>query len=148
MSNLKPKIAKSVRLFYPKTLTHVFNLAKQVESMIYNLPHKPFETYKNAPVAQSLPTQTPAPKQTLNSSYNPLPPLLPTPKIPPNYYTSPFRQPYYGSNLSSPKTNTNRPEFSRNAKMPIREERDERRKRGLYMRCGMKYIATHNCVKF
>ena len=28
VNNLKPEISKPVRLFYPKTLTHAFNLAK------------------------------------------------------------------------------------------------------------------------
>ena len=48
VSNLKPEISKSVRLFYLKTLTHAYNLAKQVESMLYHLPRKPFIPYKNA----------------------------------------------------------------------------------------------------
>ena len=54
VSNLKLEIAKSVKLFYLKFLTHAFNLAKQVESMIYNLPQKPFVPYKNALVVQPL----------------------------------------------------------------------------------------------
>ena len=41
VSNLKPEIAKLVRLFYPKTLTNAVNLAKQVESMLYNIPKNP-----------------------------------------------------------------------------------------------------------
>ena len=40
VSNLKPEIANFVRLFQPRTLTYAFNLAKQVEAMIYNLPRK------------------------------------------------------------------------------------------------------------
>ena len=31
--------------------------------------------------------------------------------------------------------------------MPTREERDERRRKGLCMWCGQRYTATHNCVK-
>ena len=52
ISNLKPEVAKSVRLFEPKTLNHAFHIAKQVESMLYNLPRKPYMAYKNAYVAQ------------------------------------------------------------------------------------------------
>ena len=31
--------------------------------------------------------------------------------------------------------------------MPTKEERDERRQKGLCMQCGQRYTATHNCVK-
>ena len=55
VSNLKPEIAKPIRLFYPKTLTYAFSLAKQVESMFYNLLRKSFVPYKNALAYQSLP---------------------------------------------------------------------------------------------
>ena len=46
INNLKHDISRFVRLFQPKTLTHVLNLAKQMESLIYNLPRKPFTLYK------------------------------------------------------------------------------------------------------
>ena len=55
VSNLKPEIAKSVRLFYLKTLTHAFNLAKQVKSMLYNLLKKSFIPYKNDPASLNQP---------------------------------------------------------------------------------------------
>ena len=42
VSNLKSDLSKSVRLFYPKDLTHALNLAKQMESAVYNLPRKSF----------------------------------------------------------------------------------------------------------
>ena len=38
ISNLKPNISRLVRLFYPKTLTHALNLAKQLEALIFNTP--------------------------------------------------------------------------------------------------------------
>ena len=38
ISNLKPNISRLVRLFYPKTLTHALNLAKQLEAFIFNTP--------------------------------------------------------------------------------------------------------------
>ena len=47
LGNLKPEVSKPVRLFYPKTLTHAFNLAKQMESIIFNIPRKPYIPYKN-----------------------------------------------------------------------------------------------------
>ena len=48
ISNIKPKISKPVRLFYPKTLTHAFNLSKHLESLVFNVLKKPFtSTYKN-----------------------------------------------------------------------------------------------------
>ena len=47
IGNLKPDLSRPVRLFYPKTLTHAFNLAKQLETMIFNTPRKPFVPYRN-----------------------------------------------------------------------------------------------------
>ena len=42
LSNLKPDIANSVKLFYPKNITYALNLAKQVEAIVYNVPKKHF----------------------------------------------------------------------------------------------------------
>ena len=83
VSNLKPEIATSVRLFYPKTLTHAFNLAKQVESMLYNFPRKPYIPYKNALVSQFFNQPTIPYKHQLTPTHNILLPLLPTPRMPP-----------------------------------------------------------------
>ena len=47
VSNLKSKLSKAVRLFHPKSLTQTLNLAKQMESVMYNLPCKPYSPYKN-----------------------------------------------------------------------------------------------------
>ena len=35
VGNLKPDLSRPLRLFYPKTLTHALNLAKQLETMIF-----------------------------------------------------------------------------------------------------------------
>ena len=43
LSNLKPNLSKSIRFFNPKDLSHALNLAKQMESLVYNLPQKPFQ---------------------------------------------------------------------------------------------------------
>ena len=50
VSNLKPEIAKSVKLFAPKSLTRALNLAKQAKAMLYNVPRKAFVPYRNAHV--------------------------------------------------------------------------------------------------
>ena len=47
VSNLKHDISRSIRLFQPKTFIHALNLAKQMELVMYNLPHKPFTPDKN-----------------------------------------------------------------------------------------------------
>ena len=47
ISNLKPNISSPMRLFYPKTLTHAFNLAKPLESLIFNTPRRLFVLYRN-----------------------------------------------------------------------------------------------------
>ena len=46
-NNLKLKISKTVRLFFPKTLSHAFNLAKKIETLNYLSPRRPFVPYKN-----------------------------------------------------------------------------------------------------
>ena len=83
ISNIKPDISKSVRLFNPKTLTHALNLAKQMEMLMYNLPRKPFSPYKN-PTIQTPPYQNVLSTTKTSSVLNPtqLPGLLPTPKTP------------------------------------------------------------------
>ena len=83
VSNLKSDLSKSVRLFYPKDLTHALNLAKQMESAVYNLPRKSFLPYKSI----TTPNMNPYPSQTTfknntTMNQNTLPALLPTPKIP------------------------------------------------------------------
>ena len=78
VSNLKPEISSTVRLSFPKTLSHAFSLAKQLETLNYISTKRPFVPYKN-------PSQ--APPNNFTSSNSPLkpstlPPLLPTPNIP------------------------------------------------------------------
>ena len=53
-SNIKLDISKSVRLFHPKIITHAFNLAKQMEAVIYNLPKKSFTIHKFLSTTQTL----------------------------------------------------------------------------------------------
>ena len=48
VSNLQPKISKSVRLFHPKNLTYALNLAKQIKAIIYNPSSKPFTLYSKS----------------------------------------------------------------------------------------------------
>ena len=74
ISNLKSDISKLVRLFYPKTLTHAFNLAKKMESLIFNTPRRPFLPYRNQ--------QTPLPISTINQPppRSELPPFTTNPR--------------------------------------------------------------------
>ena len=46
ISNLKPELSKPLRLFFPQTLTHALNLSRQLETMIFNTPRKPYIPYK------------------------------------------------------------------------------------------------------
>ena len=81
VSNLKPDIAKFVRLFQPKNLTHALHLAKQMETIIYNPSRKPFLPYiKPIYSYSSYPNlQTPFKSHQFLIA-KPLPGLLPTPK--------------------------------------------------------------------
>ena len=47
ISNLKPKISNTVRLFFPKSLSHAFTLVKQLELLNQMAPRKTFTPYKN-----------------------------------------------------------------------------------------------------
>ena len=76
VGNLKLDISKSLRLFHPKTLTHALTLAKQLESLMFNVPRKPFVPYQ-----KPLNTITPSVSAPLLPKPN-LPPLLLTPKGP------------------------------------------------------------------
>ena len=74
LNNLKPEISKLVKLFYPKTLIHALSISKKLESLMFNMPKKPYIPYKN-PVTptNTYPILQPPPKTDLS-------PLLPTPK--------------------------------------------------------------------
>ena len=102
--------------------------------------------YKNAPV-QSLNQSLSSSKPSQTSVNNTLPPLLPTPRGLPNYYTPAYKPPQDRGILPPPRTNYPRPEGSTTIRNTTREERDDRRKQGLCMWCGVKYTLTHNCVK-
>ena len=139
ISNLKPEISKSVRLFQPKTLTHALMLAKQLEAMMFNLPKKSYIPYKN-PIQSSpqYPILQPPPRTDL-------PPLLPNPR---GLFVSQTQTKYTPPN-STIKPYNRKPKFnpSKGGKMPTREERDDRRRKGLCMWCGAKYVLGHSCVK-
>ena len=64
VSDLKPNITKSVRLFQPKNLTHALHLAKQMEAIIYNPPRKIFLPY-------SKPTYLNSPHPNLQTPFKP-----------------------------------------------------------------------------
>ena len=140
-SNLKTEVGKTIRLFFLKTITHAFNLAKQLESLNTSTLQKPYIPYKTPP-------PTPPNITTTNQSWKPsqLPPLLPTPTIPPQ-----------SSSSNNPKLSINTPiksinsatasNTSRNTSFPTRQEKEERRRKGLCMWCGAKYSSNHSCVK-
>ena len=139
IDNLKSDISKSVRLFFPKTLNHALNLAKQMEAVMHNLPKKPFNLYKYPTPNQNY---SPSPISLNESTYTynqKLPPLLPTPRMNSNPYTNTTN-----TNPKPPFIKTENPNYNKNL---TREERDERRKNGLCMWCGVKYIRDHNCVR-
>ena len=143
VSNLKPEISKSVRLFYPKTINHALSLAKQMEVVLYNLPRKPFHLYKYPAPTQHCPQNyqqpsIPSSKPTFNTNSK-LPPLLPTPKALPTHYPNTTN-----TNLKTPFVKSKNQGYNNNF---TREERDERKRRGLCMWCGVKYTREHNCVK-
>ena len=127
INNLKPELSRPVRLFYPQSLTHALNLSKQLESMIFNTPRKPYVPYKSP--------QPFSPGQIIHQppSKNDLPPLLPTPK---GTFLNP--QPMRYTNTSS---------NSKLPRAPTKEERDDRRRKGLCMWCGQKFVAGHACVR-
>ena len=131
LSNLHPDISKSIRLFHPKSLTHALSLAKQMETIISNPPRKPFIPCTRNTLASPVSTNMPSPMKT-QSHVDPkmLPGLLPTPKYPITPYNRPPK-PY--TNYTKP--NHLKPENnpSQSFKGPTREERDERRRKGLCM---------------
>ena len=51
INNLRLEISNTIRLFFPKTLSHAFNLASQLETLNYISFKKPFILYKNPPQA-------------------------------------------------------------------------------------------------
>ena len=140
-SNLKPEIAKTVRLFYPQTIMHAFNLARQIESLTPTFTRKPYIPYKTPPPA---PPNISSPTQQWKSSQ--LPPLLPTPNISP--LPSVATSPTLTLNTPLKTINTTQPSnFTKTPAPTTRQERDERRRKGLCMWCGLKYSANHACVK-
>ena len=146
ISNLKHDISRSVRLFQPKTLTNALNLAKQMESLIYNLPRKPFTPYKlTANQTPSYSNNTLQPKPQTSTKPNQLPGILPTPKPPFTPYSN-YTKPTYSPNLKSTYT---KPESvsSKPLKSPTFEEREEKRRKGLCIWCSQKFTRGHRCLR-
>ena len=146
VSNLKADISKSVRLFHPKNLTHALNIARQMEAILYSMPRKPYLPYKtpNTTVSPYSHTSYQAKPQPYIPP-QPLPPLLSTPKPNSNPYTNypkPFTSPITKSTSTKPE-----PYNSRLTRGPTREEREDRRRRGLCMFCAQKFVQGHRCIK-
>ena len=139
ISNLKADISRTVRLFSPKSLTHALNLAKQIEFLTQNSTKRHFIPYKNPPTA---PPNTYNMSSTIKTSS--LPPLLPTPNIP-QLPSSSYSLKY--SQYNKPLLTNSNSNIPRTSKLPTRQERDERRRKGLCMWCGVKFVVGHNCLK-
>ena len=136
ISNLRLEISNTVRLFFPKTLSHAFNLARQLETLNYISFKRPFIPYKNPP--QAPPIGHISSTSPIKPSTLPL--LLPTSNIPMLPAPQNNVKPYIFSNQKVLMTN-------KNIKIPTRQERDERRKNGLYMWCGIKFTRGYQCLK-
>ena len=139
ISNLKSDIAKTVRLFSPKTMNHALNLAKQLESLAGSSIRRPFIPYKNPPSAPPNPSSTPSPIRNQN-----LPPLLPTPNLPQLPSPIQFTKNYQPSRATAPNQPYN---ANKTNKFPTRQERDERRRNGLCMWCRVKFVGGHRCLR-
>ena len=147
VSNLKPELSKAVRLFHPKSLSHALNLAKQMEFSMYNFPRRPYTAYKSpTPYHSPYPHVQSPNRQQPNISHHPLPGLLPTPKPPYNLYTNTLPKPSYPATTKPTysRPEPTNPKFTRG---PTREERDERKRKGLCMWCGQKFVQGHNCIR-
>ena len=135
ISNLKPDISRHVHLFYPKTLTHALNLAKQLEVLIFNTLRRPFVPYRNP--------QMMTPNQIITQ------PLSRSESFPSmNSTRNPFFQSqgqrYSNSNFPV-KPVSNRPEVSnaKTGKTTTREKKEEKRRKVLCMWCGAKFVSGH-----
>lgn len=155
VSNLSPDISKSVRLFHPKTLTHALSLAKQMEIILLNPSRKPFLSYSKYTYSPPIPSPQiqPNPKPLFSKDARSLPGLLPTPRTTntltyrntaPSYNTQ--QKPYNPANTKFTPVKTDLT-TNKNARSPTKEERDERRRNGLCMWCGVKYVQGHNCLR-
>ena len=137
--NLKPDISRTIRLFSPKSLTHALNLAKQLESLDLTNTRRPFIPYKNPPSAFLNNFNSPTQFKTTS-----LPPLLPTPNTPPLSFPS-LSSKYPQSNKP---TLPNQPQNTlKSGKIPTKQEMTKRKRKGLYMWCGVKYIDDHQCLR-
>ena len=118
LSNLKPNLSKSIRFFNPKDLTHALNLTKQMESLVYNLPRKPFQSYNNSSPASTTtyPNQQ-LPKPNFQMNINNRPVLLPTPKFPALPYQNQSKPSTYNTN----KTPALKFDVTKGSKVPTKE---------------------------
>ena len=142
ISNLRPEISKTVRLFHPKTLSHAFSLAKQLETLHCIAPKRPFVPYRNPP--QAPPNSFPNPNST--SKLSVLPPLLPTPNIPMLPAPMNTNKPSFDSTQKPTTWNASSQNVKAN-RQPTWQEREERRKKGLCMWCGIKFTSGHRCFR-
>ena len=130
-----------------KSLTQALNLAKQMESVMYNFPCKPYSPYKNPTPYNQHPTHVQSPnRQHPSSSYHPLLGLLPTLKPPFKPYSNPPK-PFFPATTTKPaysKFGNTSPQLTKGLK---REEREERRKKGHCMWCGIKWVQGHSCIR-
>ena len=139
--NLHPNLSKTVRLFFPKTLSNAFSLAKQLESL-NNIAHRrTFTPYKTPP--QALSHNFNFTQNTSKSTT--LPPFLPTLNIPmlsvPPNATKTF------ANSTQKLTTWSKPVQTKGNKLPTKQEMDEKRKNGLCMWCEVKFTGGHRCIK-
>ena len=147
VSNLNLELSKAVRLFHPKSLSHALNLAKQMEVFMYNLPRRPYTPYKShIPYNSPYPRVQSPNRQQPNISHHPLPGLLPMPKPSFTSYTNTLPKPSYFTTIKPTyfRPETTNPKF---IKGPTIEERDERRRKGICMWCGQKFMQGHNCIR-
>ena len=115
-----------------------------METLVYNLPRKLFQPYKNISIIHSNSSSNkPIPKPNFPMNINSQPGLLPTSK----FLTLPYQnqtKPY------TPNSNRNqypKPNINKNSKILTKKEKDDMRRRGLCMWCGSKYVYGLTCLK-
>ena len=117
-----------------------------MEVIIHNPLNKPFIPYTK-PISGTVNTVSPpiAPKPPFYNTNRSLPRLLPTSKFAPNTNTN-YQKPFYPP-IPKPPNIKPEPNATKTSKPPTREERDERRRKGLCMWCGLKFGPGHTCFR-
>ncbi|OMP03526.1 Retrotransposon gag protein [Corchorus olitorius] len=133
VTNIKEELARAVKAEHPTDLYQAINLARHLESVYF--PPKPSSAI-NPPYKQSSSHLMP-PYTTHSRPPNRPPPLTSIPSAPPLITFPSTKQ-------NSPTKQTSPP--SKTPRIPSREERDNRRKQGLCMWCGVKYSPGHRCA--